>query len=188
MRWIAVPLFLGSLLPDLIVLRSDPLQDTDIRRSSSLVMERGRVVSSSPQSDARGELERAYAANRQAFLDKNVDAIMALRAPDFHTVNADGTQRDREAMRQYTIGLLNGITKWIELTTTIDSLEVQNDQAVVTMRQHLDRMALREDGKVHHIETWATQREIWKRTPEGWKLWQVDQVRDQRRLIDGKPQ
>ena len=89
---------------------------------------------------------------------------------------------------QILTNLLNGIDRWIELTTTIDSLTVENDQAIVTMRQHLDRMALREDGKVHHVETWATQRETWKRTPDGWKLWRVDQVRDQRRLIDGKPQ
>jgi ketosteroid isomerase-like protein len=148
----------------------------------------GSLFSQNSQTLVRQELERAYTTNRQAFLDKNVDAIMALRTSDFHTVGPDGTQRDREAMRQYTIGLLNGIDRWIELTTTIDSLTVENDQAIVTMRQHLDRMAVREDGKVHHVETWATQRETWKRTPDGWKLWRVDQVRDQRRLIDGKPQ
>jgi hypothetical protein len=42
-------------------------------------------------------------------------------------------------------------------------------------------------GLVHHMETWVTQREIWRRTSEGWKLYRVDSIRDQRRLIDGQP-
>jgi hypothetical protein len=48
-------------------------------------------------------------------------------------------------------------------------------------------MARRSDGLVHHVETWVTQRETWRRTPDGWKLYRVDSVRDQRRLIDGQP-
>ena len=72
------------------------------------------------------------------------------------------------------------------LTFEIDSLEIVGNEARAIVRQHLDRMALRPDGKVHHVETWATQREIWLRTPAGWKLRRVDGVRDQRRLVDGK--
>jgi hypothetical protein len=79
----------------------------------------------------RQELERAYAQNRQAFLDKNVDAVMALRTPDYYTVDAN--------------------------------------------------------GQVHHVQTWVTQRETWRKTAQGWKLRLVDQVHDQRRLIDGQP-
>jgi hypothetical protein len=89
-------------------------------------------------------------------------------------------------MRQYTEGLLNGIERWNELTFAIDNLEIVSDEARAIVRQHLDRMALRPDGKVHHVETRATQREIWLRTPAGWKLRQVDSVRDRRRLVDGK--
>lgn len=176
-----------GMVADLVILNADPLQDVAALRSPALVFARGKPVLST-QAKVREELERAYAANQKGFLEKNVDAIMALRTPDFHTVGPDGSQRDWEAMRLYTVGFLNGIDRWIELTMAIDSLDVQTDQAIVTMKQHLDRMALREDGKVHHVETWATQREIWKRTPDGWKLWQVDQVRDQRGLIDGKPE
>ena len=135
----------------------------------------------------RRELEQAYELNRQAFLREDLEAIMALRTDDFHTVGPppDGQTRDRAAMRQYTEGLLNGIERWDTLTFAIDSLEIVGDEARVIMRQHLVRMALRPDGKVHHVETWATQRETWLRTPQGWKLRRVDGVRDQRRLVDG---
>jgi hypothetical protein len=55
------------------------------------------------------------------------------------------------------------------------------------MSQYLDRLALRPDNQVHHVETWATQRETWIRIGSQWFLWRVDQVRNQRRLVDGKP-
>ena len=148
-----------------------------------------RTPSPSPSPEAstvRQELERQYELNRQAFLKEDLDAIMALRTDDFHTVGPDNQRRDRAAMRHYTEGLLNGITRWNDLTFEIDSLEIVGNEARATVRQHLDRMALRPDGKVHHVETWATQREIWLRTPAGWKLRRVDSVRDRRRLVDGK--
>jgi ketosteroid isomerase-like protein len=135
----------------------------------------------------RRELELAYAQNTDAFLRHDVPGIMALRAPEFHTIPPEGNVRDRAAMEQYTIGFLNGIKKWNRMKITIDSLRVSGDTAFVTMSQYLDRMALRPDNQVHHIETWATQREAWVRTRGKWLLWRVDQVRNQRRLVDGAP-
>jgi ketosteroid isomerase-like protein len=129
-----------------------------------------RAPSASPSPEAasvRQQLERQYELNRQAFLKEDLEAIMAMRTDDFHTVGPDNQTRDRAAMREYTEGLLNGIERWNELTFTIDSLEVVGDEARAIVRQHLDRMALRPDGKVHHVETWATQRESGAERPPG---------------------
>ena len=52
-------------------------------------------------------------------------------------------------------------------------------EAISGTVQHADRMARRSDGLLHHVETWVTQREIWRRTPAGWKLYRVDSIRDQ---------
>jgi hypothetical protein len=41
-------------------------------------------------------------------------------------------------------------------------------------------------GKRRKVETSAIQREIWAKTPEGWKLKSVDNVHDQRKFVDGK--
>ena len=136
----------------------------------------------------RREIEQWYDENTRAFRAEDVDAIMALRAEDFHTVGPDGEVRDRAAMEQYTVGFLNSIERWISMSFDIDSLEVTGNLARATVRQHLVRMALRPDGLVHHVETWATQNETWRRTAEGWKLYRVDSVRDQRRLVDGQPE
>lgn len=140
-----------------------------------------------PDGSLRAELERRYAENAAAFMRWDLQAIMVLRAPDFHTVTPDGVRNDRAAMERYTEGLLNGIKKWNKITLSIDSLRVAGDTAFVIMSQHLDRMALRPDNQVHHVETWATQREAWIRVRSQWLLWRVDQVRNQRRLVDGRP-
>ena len=141
----------------------------------------------SDTSAVRREIEQWYDDNKRAFLAEDVDAIMGLRTEDFHTVTPDGTVQDRAAMEHYTIGFLNGIDRWISTDFDIDSLEVTGDLARAVVRQHLVRMAIRPDGLVHHVETWATQDETWRRTPDGWRLYRVDSVRDQRRLVDGQP-
>lgn len=138
-------------------------------------------------STVRRELEQRYEENTRAFLAKDFVSIMALRTEDFHAVTPDGKLNDRADMEQYIRGFLNGIDRWISTSIDIDSLEVSGDLARAIVRQHADRMALRSDGLVHHVETWVTQRETWRRTPDGWKLYRVDSIRDQRRLIDGQP-
>ena len=140
-----------------------------------------------PAASVRAELEHRYAENATAFTNWDLRSIMSLRAAGFHAVTPEGVTNDRAAMERYTEGLLNGIKKWNQLTQTIDSLRVAGDTAFVIMSQHLDRMALRPDNQVHHVETWATQREAWIRVGSRWLLWRVDQVRNQRRLVDGRP-
>jgi ketosteroid isomerase-like protein len=146
-----------------------------------------------PQSHAdstsrvRAELERLYDENRGAFLRWDLAAVMSLRAPDFHSITPDGTVRDRAAMENYIQGIMNGIKQWNAITFTIDSLRVAGDTAFAIVTQHLDRMALRPDNQVHHVETWVTQRESWVRHGTRWLMWRVDELRNQRRIIDGQP-
>lgn len=146
------------------------------------------IANSQQQPDTiRWALERLYAENTAAFLRWDLPAVMALRAPDFHTITPDGTVRDRAAMENYTQGFMNGIKEWKTISFTIDSLRVADDTAFAIVSQHLDRMALRPDNQVHHVETWVTQREAWVRHGTRWLLWRVDQLRNQRRVIDGQP-
>jgi ketosteroid isomerase-like protein len=135
----------------------------------------------------RKELEAVYRQNTAAYEKWDVAAIMALRAPNFHSITPDGKVQDRAAMENYIQGILNGVKKWNLLTFTIDSLRVVGDTAFAIVSQHLDRMALRPDNAVHHVETWVTQREAWIRTGGKWLLWRVDELRNQRRLVDGQP-
>jgi ketosteroid isomerase-like protein len=151
-------------------------------QSSSSAAAKGTVT------EARAELEKAYQENTAAFMRWDLAAVMALRAPDFHTVTPDGATQDRQAMEQYITGIMNGVKKWNKIDFTIDSLDVRGDTAFATVSQHVDRMALRPDNLVHHVETWVTQRETWVRRDARWLMWRVDQLRNQRRLVDGQPQ
>jgi len=135
----------------------------------------------------RRQLEQWYQENQRAFLAKDFAAIMALRTEDFHAVTPDSVVHDHAEMERSTQALLDGIEQWIEVSFDLDSLEVSGDLARAVVHQHVDRMARRNDGLVHHVETWVTQRETWRRTADGWKLYRVDSIRDQRRLIDGQP-
>ena len=137
--------------------------------------------------EVRAALERRYEENAEAFRRGDLAAVMRLRAPDFHTFSPDGQRHDRAAMEQRTRGLMNGIRKWNAQRNTIDSVRVAGDTAFATVSQRLDRLALRPDNQVHHVETWATQRETWVRHGGTWLLWRVDRVRDQGRLVDGRP-
>jgi ketosteroid isomerase-like protein len=154
---------------------------------SSAPLDHAQVAVTRDTGRVRRELEKRYDENIRAFLAKDLAAIMALRTEDFHAVTPDGVVSNRAQMEERTRGFLNGIDRWIATTMEIDSLEVSGDLARAVVRQHADRMALRPDGKIHHVETWVTQNEMWRSTALGWKLYRVDSIRDQRRTIDGQP-
>ena len=135
---------------------------------------------------ARREIEQWYEENRRAYLAKDFNAIMALRADDFHVITADGERQERAEMAQRTEGFLMGIESWNSISFEIDSVAVSGEMVSAVVRQYVDRMVARGTG-VRRMETWATQRETWRRTPQGLRLYRVDSVRDQRRLINGRP-
>jgi ketosteroid isomerase-like protein len=135
----------------------------------------------------RKELEAWYQQNTAAYETWDFQAIMALRTADFHSITPDGKIQDRATMENYIQGILNGVKKWNRLTFTLDSIRVAGDTAFAIVSQHVDRMALRPDNAVHHVQTWVTQREAWIRTGGKWLMWRVDQLRNQRRLVDGRP-
>ena len=142
--------------------------------------------SAADTSVVRRELREWYDRNERAFLEKDLAALMALRTGDFNSVTPDGVVHDRAEFEQTARAFLNGVDRWISQSNDLDSLHVSGDLASAVVRQHIVRMALRSDGKVHHVESWVTQRETWRRTPGGWKLYRVDNLRDLRRLVDGR--
>ena len=153
----------------------------------------GAIGSSAPAQDSariatiRAELDRAYAVNIDAYKRGDLLTVMQLRSVNFHAIAANGTRQDRAAMETYMQGIMNGIRKWNQMTLVIDSLAVVGDTAIAVVWQFLDRMALRPDNAVHHVQTWVTQRETWIFEGGRWLMWRVDRLRDQRRLVDGKP-
>lgn len=140
-----------------------------------------------PDSAVRQALEAAYARNRAALLARDLAGVLALRTADFEVVTPDGARHGADEMADFSRNLLANVERWEALSFDILSVARQGDEAAAEIRQHSIRMMRRPTGKVERVENWVTQRETWVRTPAGWRMRRVDNIRDQRVLIDGVP-
>jgi ketosteroid isomerase-like protein/predicted small secreted protein len=156
-------------------------QDTKVKIKNSKVMEKDK---SKP---VRRALEDWYARNMDAFNAKDVTAIMALRTDDFHTITPDGKVNTRADMEARTISLVGRIDHFISQDFQIGTIEVEGDLASADITQKTVRMQRFPDGTLHKVEAGAVQRETWRKTAEGWKLYLVDNIRDTGVLVDDKP-
>jgi ketosteroid isomerase-like protein len=147
----------------------------------------GKSVERDKSKPVRKAIEEWYAHNIAAFNAKDVAAVMALRTDDFHTVTPDGKVNTRADMEAYTKLFLDRIDHFISQEFQIGTIDIQGDQASADVTQKTVRMQRLPDGTVHKVEAGAVQRETWKRTTHGWKLYTVDNVRDTRVLVDDQP-
>jgi ketosteroid isomerase-like protein len=135
----------------------------------------------------RTAIEDWYARNMEAFRAKDVAKIMALRSDDFHTITPDGKVNTRADMDLRTKEFLNRIDRFISQDNQIGTIEVEGNLAKADITQRTVRMQRFPDGTLHKVESNVVQRETWKRTTEGWKLYRVDNIRDGSVLVDDRP-
>ena len=135
----------------------------------------------------RTAIEAWYERNMKAFEAKDVAAIMALRTDDFHTITPDGKVNMRADMEARTESFLARIDHFISQDNQIGTIEVEGNLASADITQKTIRMQRFADGTLHKVESGAIQRETWKKTAEGWKLYQVNNIRDGAVLVDDKP-
>jgi ketosteroid isomerase-like protein len=135
----------------------------------------------------RKAIEDWYARNKEAFNAKDVAAVMALRTDDFHTITPDGKVNTRADMETRTKLFLDRIDHFISQDYGIGTIEVEGNLASADVTQKTVRMQRLPDGTLHKVEAGAVQRETWRKTAEGWKLYRVDQIRDSGVFVDDKP-
>ena len=82
---------------------------------------------------------------------------------------------------------LDRIDHFISQDNQIGTIEVEGDLASAYITQRTVRMQRFPDGSLHKVEAGTVQRETWKRTADGWKLYRVDDIRDSAVLVDDKP-
>jgi hypothetical protein len=140
-----------------------------------------------PVAAVRRELVARYAENEAGFFARDPDRVMVLRHPDFHTITPEGKVSTREQMYERTRAFLGRIERFDSLTETITSLTLDGDTAHAIVDQRTARQQRFPDGALHEVRTSVVQRESWKKTPEGWMLWRVDQIQPGATLVDGKP-
>ena len=140
-----------------------------------------------PVAVARRELNARYAENEAGFFARDPDRVMRLRHPEFHTITPDGKVSTREQMYERTRAFIGRIERFDSLSETITALTLEGDKAHAIVDQRTARQQRFPDGALHEVKTAVVQRESWVKTPEGWMLWQVDQIQPGATLVDGKP-
>jgi len=68
----------------------------------------------------------------------------------------------------------------------ITSLTLNGDTAQAIVAQHTVRKQFFPDSTLHEVRTSVVQRESWIKTPQGWLMWQVDQIKPGQTILDGK--
>jgi ketosteroid isomerase-like protein len=147
----------------------------------------GKIVERDKSKPVRRAIEEWYARNIAAFNAKDLAAIMALRADDFHTLTPDGKVNSRADMETRTKLFLNRIDHFISQEFRIGTIEVAAELASADVTQNTVRMQRLPDGTLHKVEASVVQRETWRRTTEGWKMYLVDNIRDGSVLVEDKP-
>lgn len=141
------------------------------------------------QDDAavKKELEAQYKKLTEAHDRKDLKAIVALKTSDFHTFFPDGRIGDSKLMEEYSRNFLERNQPPFNQRITIQKLTVSSNK-LIAVAEVLQELARYQDleGKRRKVETSVVQREIWAKTPEGWKLKSVDNTREHKTFVDGK--
>ena len=141
------------------------------------------------QDDAgvRKELEAQYLKLAEAHDRRDLTAIVGLKTTDFHAILPDGRVGDSKLMEEYSRQFLEGNQPPYNIRFTIQKLTVSENKLIAVAEVFQEAARYRElAGKRRRVETSVVQRETWAKTVGGWRLKSVDNVRDQKRFVDGK--
>lgn len=130
-------------------------------------------------------LDAEFAKFAEAVRKKDLDAMYAPYAPDFQAKEPTGQVLNREQLFSYLRNGFAGVKETIHTSNTILRLAVCGDEATATVLQQWYRMQM-VAGKLRRVETNAVQDLHWVKTPDGWKLRIVDEIRDGASFFDGK--
>lgn len=144
----------------------------------------GEVVSD-PSHPVWKAIDAQYARLADAMRRRDVDALFALYAPDFHAVTPTGEVWTRERSLAYQRDELAQVRETRHISNTILRLVVCGDEATATVLQAWYRTQMMA-GKPRRVETNAVQDEQWVRTPGGWKRGNINEVRNGPAFVDGK--
>jgi hypothetical protein len=147
------------------------------------------VRTASAQDDAavRKELEAQYLKLAEAHDRRDLKAIVGLKTADFHAIFPDGRVGDSKLMEQYSRQFLESNQPPYNQRFTIQKLTVSENKLIAVAEVFQEATRYRElEGRRRRVDTSVKQRETWAKTSDGWKLKSVDNVRDQKRFVDGK--
>lgn len=156
-------------------------QDKDVK----IKVKDDRVVEHDKSKPVRRALEQMYAKIADAQRNEDIEALRAMRTPDFTVDLPNGQRWDLETAMNYSRAGFQQVESNISISNTIESLDVHDDVAVAVVRQRWSRMQMKA-GKVRRVDTEAIQTETWVNTADGWRLKHIGDVKPGAWYIDGK--
>ncbi len=144
-----------------------------------------RIVVSDKSKPVRRALEAQYRKIAAAQNNKDIDALRSLRTSDFTVKMPNGETWDLETSLNYSKRGFEQVQSINSISNTIESLNVNGDEAVAVVRQQWSRMQIMK-GKLRRVETSAIQIETWVNTADGWKLKHIGDIKPGVWIVDGK--
>lgn len=170
------------LAPRFINIAQSQSQSTE---SVKIKVKDNRIVVADKSKPVRRALEEQYAKIAEAQRNEDIDALRATRTPDFTVDLPNGQRWDLETSLNYSRAGFQQVERNINLSNTIDSLDVNGDTAVAVVHQRWSRMQVKA-GQLRRVDTEAIQTETWVNTKEGWRLKHIGNVKPGAWFVDGK--
>jgi len=163
--------------------------DKDKQCEFKAVGDRVRMVDKSRRCvSVLSELEAVFAERVKAVKNIDAEAQVAQISPDYSATEPDGQTLTYDQIVTYMRMGPQQIISVQDFNLIIESLTIRGDEAIVDARQqNFSRTQRLRDGSIHSVVTGVLQREIWVKTLKGWKLRRVDNLRERKVLVDGKP-
>jgi acetyl esterase/lipase/ketosteroid isomerase-like protein len=137
-----------------------------------------------PRRDIQGRIDASIDADRR----KDLGARMALFTGDATVELLNGQVLTRAQLEQEIAGFHQSTVAIGPRTrTTIESIEVRGDTAILQTQQHLERTTFGGEGEPVERVSDIRHRETWVRTAGGWKVRHVEELEQGQVTVDGKP-
>jgi hypothetical protein len=185
MKTTVLILILSLAMPGTCALAGDGQSQVTQSRETKTKVKGDRVVLADKSKPVRQALEEQYVKIADAQRWEDIEALRAVRTPDFTVTTANGTIWDLQTSLNYSKSGFEQVDSTIAISNTIDSLTVKDDQAVAVVHQQWTRMQVMK-GRRRRVETNVIQTETWVNTAEGWRLKHIGNVRPGVWVVDGK--
>jgi hypothetical protein len=131
------------------------------------------TVRLNPEID-RAAITDRIAAGIDATRDKDIDAYMAQIPVGINLHDPDGNPVSRDQIREQVLAAWEYIQETRYLDVVVDTIVIAGDSAVVHTTQTWDRLVTRPDtAVVDTVMSMTRQREKWRRTPDGWRAFEI---------------
>lgn len=140
-----------------------------------------------PPDSVRRDLEAMYLTQDEAIRKKDFHAFVRTFAPDYSVKLLNGDTLNREQIEGYIKSDMARTKRVEKSASSIDSLLVRHDTAIVVVTHEATRILEDAHGQPHRWENQVIHKETWIKTSAGWKIRRLEEVKQVSVLRDGKP-